>query len=368
MADDDDNKTEQATPKHRNKAFVKGQFAKAPEIAIVFGLATAFCVLFFTMPAAAAKAAEIAYYTFGHLGQIEVSASSLQFWLQHGSLTVGGMVLPMLGAAMLSAVVAGGLQSGFKLTPKVLGWKWNKLNFVSGFKRLLISKDTLVRVGIDVFKLAALAMILWVALRHVFEDPIFHTPVGVLHLGEFLHDSTLFLLLRAIAACAVIAFVSYLYQHKKTEKELKMSKSDVKQEKKNADMDPKIRQAMRAMARRIMQRQMLQAVPTADVVVTNPTHFAVALKYERGRDRAPVVLAKGHNLLARRIKALALEHGVPMVENKPVARALFKFGQVGKEIPAQLYQAVAEILGFVYRAHRYYFHRLKARRLRTVPA
>jgi flagellar biosynthetic protein FlhB len=133
-------------------------------------------------------------------------------------------------------------------------------------------------------------------------------------------------------------------------------------------MDPKIRQAMRAMARRIMQRQMLQAVPTADVVVTNPTHFAVALKYERGRDRAPVVLAKGHNLLARRIKALALEHGVPMVENKPVARALFKFGQVGKEIPAQLYQAVAEILGFVYRAHRYYFHRLKARRLRAVHA
>ena len=99
--------------------------------------------------------------------------------------------------------------------------------------------------------------------------------------------------------------------------------------------------------------------------MTNPTNFAVALKYERGRDRAPVVLAKGHNLLARRIKALAQQHGVPMVENKPIARALFKFGQVGREIPVQLYQAVAEILGFVYRAHRYYFHRLKARRLES---
>jgi flagellar biosynthesis protein FlhB len=107
---------------------------------------------------------------------------------------------------------------------------------------------------------------------------------------------------------------------------------------------------------------MLAAVPTADVIVTNPTHYAVALKYERGVDQAPVVLAKGENRFALRIKALAGEHGVPIVENKPVARMLFALGRVDEKIPSELYQAVAEILAFVYRTHRYYFYRLKSRR------
>jgi flagellar biosynthetic protein FlhB len=120
------------------------------------------------------------------------------------------------------------------------------------------------------------------------------------------------------------------------------------------------------MARRLTQKQMLSAVPTADVVVTNPTHFAVALKYERGKDKAPVILAKGENRFAQRIKALAAEHGVPMVENKPVARMLFSLGKVGESIPPELYQAVASILAVVYRTHRYYFHRLKARRLESM--
>jgi flagellar biosynthetic protein FlhB len=119
---------------------------------------------------------------------------------------------------------------------------------------------------------------------------------------------------------------------------------------------------MRQLARRLLQKQMLKAVPTADVVVTNPTHFAVALKYERNKDKAPVLLAKGEGAFARRIKELAAANDVPTIENKPVARMLFKAGRVGKPIPVELYQAVADILAFVYRTHRYYFHRLKARR------
>jgi flagellar biosynthetic protein FlhB len=112
-----------------------------------------------------------------------------------------------------------------------------------------------------------------------------------------------------------------------------------------------------------MQKQMLEAVATADVIVTNPTHFAVALKYERGLDQAPVILAKGENRFAQRIKALAAEHGVPTIENKPVARLLYALGKVGEGIPPELYQAIAEILAVVYRTHRYYFHQLKARRI-----
>jgi flagellar biosynthetic protein FlhB len=113
---------------------------------------------------------------------------------------------------------------------------------------------------------------------------------------------------------------------------------------------------------------MLAQVPTADVIVTNPTHYAVALRYDRGVDQAPVILAKGENQFARRIKAMAAEHGVPVVENKPVARMLYALGRVDEPIPGELYQAVAEILAFVYRTHRYYFFRLRARRNQAAAA
>jgi len=125
----------------------------------------------------------------------------------------------------------------------------------------------------------------------------------------------------------------------------------------------KTKAAQRLLARRLLQKQMLSAVPTADVIITNPTHFAVALKYERGKDAAPVILAKGEDRFARRLRELAAEHGVPVVENKPVARLLYALGRVGETIPPELYQASAEILALVYRTHRYYFHRLRSRRL-----
>jgi flagellar biosynthetic protein FlhB len=141
-----------------------------------------------------------------------------------------------------------------------------------------------------------------------------------------------------------------------------MTRQEVKDEHKQLEGNAQVKGQMRRMARRLLQKQMLAAVPMADVIVTNPTHYAVALKYERGVDAAPVVLAKGDNRFARRIKSLAAEHGVPMVENKPVARLLFAVGKVGESIPAELYQAVASILAFVYQTHRLYFHDLRTRR------
>jgi flagellar biosynthetic protein FlhB len=163
----------------------------------------------------------------------------------------------------------------------------------------------------------------------------------------------------------IIAAISYWRELQKSKKDLMMTKEEVKEEHKQAEGDAKTKGAMRRMARRLLQKQMLAAVPTADVIVTNPTHFAVALRYERGVDQAPLILAKGENGFALRIKVLAAEHGVPVVENKPVARMLYSLGTVGEAIPADLYQAVAQILAFVYRTHRYYFHRLKTRRLQA---
>lgn len=141
-----------------------------------------------------------------------------------------------------------------------------------------------------------------------------------------------------------------------------MTHHEVKEERKSSEVSQQVKSAQRNMARRMLQKQMLSLVPTADVIVTNPTHFAVALKYERGKDSAPIVLAKGENLFAKRIIRIADDYGVPRIENKPAARMLYKLGRVGESIPSELYQVVAEILSYVYRAHRSYFHELKSRR------
>jgi flagellar biosynthetic protein FlhB len=199
-------------------------------------------------------------------------------------------------------------------------------------------------------------------------DPLFSSPVEAAYLGQFLTNATILFLSRLVLALGVVTAIGYAYEKFKTSRQMMMTKQEVKDEAKNAEGNAMAKSAMRRMARRLMQKQMLSAVATADVVVTNPTHYAVALKYERGQDKAPVVLAKGENQFARRIKAIAAENGVPTVENKPVARLLFSMGKVGETIPAELYQAVAGILAVVYRTHRYYFHRLKSRRLESITA
>ena len=363
MAETDrDQRTEQPTEKHLAEAFKDGQFAQSPDVGIAVGLATTFCLLLFAVPGTASRIADLGAFIFGHLDRLEINEVSATRGFQNGLSLVGSLVFPFVGVAVAAGVIAGGLQTGFRLTPKVLDLKWDRLDPTNGVKRL-ISMQVLVRFGIDLLKLVALSAILYGAIRRILDDPIFYTPVDVMHVGGFINDTTLYVIIRIALAAAVIAVISYSYQWRKTRRDLMMTREEVRQERKNAEIDPKVKSAQRALARRLLQRQMLNAVPTADVVVTNPTHFAVALKYERGQDRAPVVLAKGRDVFARRIKEIAAKNEVPMVENKPVARALFKYGQVGKEIPAQLYQAVAEILGFVYRTHRYYFHRLKARRL-----
>jgi len=366
MADQDQaSKTEEATSKRRQEAFENGQFAQSPDVSVAVSLIAAFVTLLFAAPGVAAKVMSLGAYVFGNLQRFDVSASGLQFWVQQAMTFMGSLVFPIVAAAMFAGVTAGGMQSGFRLTPKVLELKWDRLNPVNGFQRV-VSKEVLVRFGIDLLKLLALSAVLWAAVARILDDPIFYTPVAVGHVGAFISDTTLYMLVRIAIAVSIIAVISYVHAWRKTNYDLMMTKEEVKQERKNQEIDPHVKAAQRALARRLLQHQMLQAVPTADVVVTNPTHFAVALKYERGRDRAPIVVARGRDVFARRIKELAARHEVPMVENRPVARALFKYGQVGKEIPAQLYQAVAEILGFVYRTHRYYFHRLKARRLGLV--
>jgi len=359
---DKDNKTEQATDKRVEEARSEGQIAKAPELQVVAGLLATFAVILFAGKNTAIRVAEMWAGMFGHLHELEVSSERIGDWTKISMMTILSLALPVLITSALASVLVGVLQTRFALTPKALEVKWSRLDPVKGMQRIF-SKEGAMRLLVDTLKLVIVGSLLYSGIQRIINDPIFSSEVEAHQLGSFIYDTTLLLLFRFSLAFGGIAVLNYLYQHFKVNKDMMMSKQEVKDEAKSAEGDPLIRALRRQMARRMLQKQMLAAIPTADVIITNPTHFAIALKYERGVDQAPIVLAKGENAFAKRIKAIAAAHEVPVVENKPVARMLFKFGKVGETIPAQLYHVVAEILGFVYRTHRYYFHELKQRRL-----
>ena len=354
-------KTEEPTEKHLREATEEGNFARTPDLQVVFLLIAGFFVIAFGSRDYAERVCSISVGIFAHLGKYSIKPEAIGEWNGIAAETMLGLILPIAVSCALAAALAGGLQSRFQLTPKALDFKWARLDPLSGFQRVF-SMQGWVKLGTDTLKLTVVGLALWSAVKTVMSDPIFYTPVSVSRLGGFIASTASTLLGRFILALGAIAAGNYLYAVRKTHNDLKMTREEIKDENRQSEGDPKLKSALRQMARRLLQKQMLSGVPTADVVVTNPTHFAVALKYERGKDKAPLVLAKGEGAFARRIKELAAENDVPMVENRPVARMLFKVGKVGKPVPVELYQAVADILAFVYKTHRYYFHRLKERR------
>ncbi len=354
-------KTEEPTDKRLRESAEEGQFARTPDLQTVFILVAAYFVLSFGSREYCERIAGISVGIFAHLGKYAIKPEAIGEWGGIAARTMLGFILPMAVACAAASTLAGGLQSRFQLTPKAFGFKFSKLDPVKGLQRIFSAQGA-VKLGTDLLKLLVVGWAVWGGVKGIMHDPIFYTPVEVHRLGGFILETATMLLGRFIFAIGAIAAINYIYQLRKVHSDLMMTRHEVTEEHRQSEGDPKVKAALRQMARRFMQKQMLGAVATADVVITNPTHFAVALKYERGRDKAPMVLAKGERAFAMRIKALAAEHSVPMVENKPVARLLFRVGKVGKPIPIELYQAVADILAFVYKTHRYYFHRLKERR------
>ena len=279
---------------------------------------------------------------------------------------MGLVVLPMLALTFFAAFIAEGLQTGFRLTPKAIEPKLSKFNPISGFKKVFGIKG-LKTFMIDFMKFSVIASVVLFTLLIFLDDPIFYAPIPIQHLPIFIYDLFVVMFAILVLLLLVIAIINYLIKKKENDEEMKMTKDEVKEENKSKEVAPEVKSAQRKKAMELLSGQNLSDVGTADVVVTNPTHYAVALRYEKGMDLAPVVIAKGENLLARRIKLLAAEYEVPTIENKPVARALFALGKVGEPIPLDFYQVVAEILAQVYKSHSYYFHRVKARRLLARP-
>jgi len=351
MADQAGEKTEQPTQKRLEEAIKHGQTPRSSEVQTVFVLFGAVAALSFCGRETWRLFVNTGVQTFTHLYDTSVTADSLQGYGVLAALLILKCAGPFVLTTLLAALLAGAIQNRFQTASEVLTPDWNRLNPVEGFQRLF-SNQALVPTAIAALKFAFVLALTYTEIRSVLRDPIFTTAVSIGRLAEFLGQTGLGILLRVALAMVVIAAADYGYQFWRVNRDLKMTKEEIKEEAKNTEGNPQIKNARRR-RRTVKKTKQLADVAKADVVITNPTHIAVALLYDRKSMKAPKVVAKGIRLNAQQIREVAVKHQVPIVENKPLARMLFKHGKVGGEVPATLYAAVAEVLAWVYRINRY---------------
>lgn len=260
------------------------------------------------------------------------------------------IVLPFLTIGFMVAFFSNSLQFKFKVTVKPLQPKFSKMNPLSGFKRMF-SLNTFVELIKSIAKVGLIAYLAYGVFTEHANDLFLLYDISLNQSILLLYDIVMELGIKICVAFCAIAAVDFMYQKWKFKNDNKMTKQEVKDEYKNQEGDPKVKGQQKQRMMQASQRRMMASIPQADVVITNPTHFAVALSYKAGQGQAPIVAAKGADFLAGRIKEIAKESHVEIVENKPLARMLYYNVDLGAEIPPELYQAVAEVLAYVYQLH-----------------
>ena len=356
MSEQAGEKTENPTGKRMEEALKKGQIPRSREVQTVFVLMGALMAMRYTGVETWRLMGKALVSSFSHLHDTVISMDAMQGYAISGAFLVGQCVWPIVTATLMAGLLAGGLQTRFRTTSEVLAVDWERINPVAGFKRVF-SKGAAVTTGIGIVKLSVIITLCFNVTKKIMDDPIFHSSVDLARIAGFMADSAFKITVQAGMALIVVAAADYGYQFWKNAQELKMTKQEVKDDTKNSEGNPQVKAKQRRARYAMTKRKMLMQVPKADVVVTNPTHLAVALRYDKKTMKAPVIVAKGSRLNALRIREIAKQHQVPIVENKPLARLMFKYGRVGGEIPAQFYAVVAEVLAWVYRVNAYRYYR-----------
>ncbi|MEK7800591.1 MAG: flagellar biosynthesis protein FlhB, partial [Nitrospirota bacterium] len=353
MAEDRSNKTEPATPKRKEDARKKGQIAMSRDLSTAVVLLSGVGLLAAMLPVGLQKMTEMTRQgltlSFPLAFYKDMSIEQVSEIVIHAGLTVVMLSLPVVLGILVMGSGASLLQSGLLWRADAIQPDAKRISLIKGLSRLF-SLRSVIELVKGLLKIAIVTGVgVWVARYDVLQIPgLIGFDMGtVLGVTGWL---ALKVGLAVAGAIAVLAGFDYVYQRYEWERSLRMSKDEVKEEHKSSEGDPLIKGRVRTLQRELTKKRMMAAVKTADVVITNPTHLAVALKYDTTTMGAPVVVAKGAGFVAERIRELARHHGVPVVEQKFVARTLFKLVEIGKEIPSELYRAVAEILAFVYRA------------------
>lgn len=348
MAEDDGDKTEAPTPRRRQEAREEGNIARSADLTSAVILLGVLVLLKWYGPAmmGAMRSLMRQMLSAGSLSDFAgggMTVSLMQaVWLSSKALA------PVLIGVVVVAVVVNLMQVGFFLSAKRLQPNLGTLNPLRGFSRMLGKGNGIVSLLMSLAKLILVALVAWSAVQG---------RLGEIMTSQRLDFGQIFMIgsalvysigLRIGIVLLVLAIIDYIWQRFRTEKELKMTKQEVKEEMKRMEGDPHIRRRRRQIQLQMAMQRLKKVVPTADVVVTNPTEFAVALQYDAKTMHAPRVVAKGRGLMAMRIREIAAANGIPILERKPLARALYKLVEVGREIPEQFYSAVAEILAYVY--------------------
>ncbi len=345
-------KTEKATAKKRQDSRKKGQVLKSPDVTSAIVLLSVFLFLFFSASFMRERIFTFFYQTFNRYMLIDTFSVDMIMQIYSDVLKeVGLLVLPIMLISVIAGVAGNVFQFGLLFTTEPLKMDLKKLDPIKGLKRIF-SVKAIIELIKSVLKISMIGsvtvLILWMNLEQVLSLS-FKSPWDTLSTISFLTA------MMGIAASFVLLFVSildYFYQRYDYEKNLKMSKQDIKDEYKNSEGDPVVKSRIKQRQREMAMRRMMQEVPKADVVITNPTHYAIALKYEDGEMDAPIVIAKGADFIAQKIKLIAKENEIVMVENRDLARGMYDQVEIGDRIPEEFFRAVAEILAYVYRVKR----------------
>lgn len=348
-------KTEEPTAKRLEDARKEGQVAKSREVTNALSLIALFLILKVFVGFIGNEFLELFYGIYGKIPEVfimwngMVPAGDLMILLRNGLISILIVLAPFFLIGFLVAFVGDYVQVKWKVTAKPLKPKFSKMNPVSGMKKI-ISLNSLMELIKALLKIGLIAYVVYITVKDqynviylLFQMQLWQ---GVLLAGTLAID----LGLKCSLVYVVIAAIDFIYQKRKFHKEQMMTKQEIKEEFKQSEGDPQVKGKIRQKMREASQRRMMQDLPKADVVITNPTHLAVAIQYDKEVAEAPIVLAKGQDYIAQKIKEAAKEHKIEIVENKPLARMLYHNVEIGQQIPPELYQAVAEVLAMVYHA------------------
>ncbi len=342
-------RTERATGKRRQEARKRGQVAMSREVPSALILLTALGVFYFAGPGVFDRCAALVSGMFRNLHALRIAtiadAGALATELFQ---TIILLLLPIFLPLLVAGFVGNVAQIGFEVHAEAMAPKFSKMNPISGIKRL-VSLRSLVELVKSILKIGFVGGIAYAVVSGYLRDFPALVRYDLLTLWAFTHQAAFKIIFYVCLAMLALAAIDYIYQRWQYEQSLKMTKQEVKDERKQSEGDPKVKARIRSLQRQTAYHRMMAEVPKADVVITNPTHLAIALRFQPDEMPAPRVVAKGAGTIAERIRETAREHSVPIVENKPLAQALYKMAELGDYVPVDLYRAVAEVLAYVYR-------------------
>ncbi len=341
-------KTEQPTPKKLEKAKQEGNVPKSSEVSSALILMTSLAVFIFLGSWMFWSLSSFMGGVLKNAGTLSLDESSLFPFVTYVLSHVFKVLLPLMLTVLIAGVIGNVVQFGFVFSSKPFVPNISKLSPISGLKKLL-SLKSLVEVIKALCKFAFVSVIAYIVLRSEMNGFPDLMAMGISSILAFIGKVAMEICLYVCMALMVLAVLDFVYQRWQHRKNLRMTKQEVKDEAKQSEGDPKVKGRIKQIQLETARRRMMAQVPNADVVITNPTHLAIALKYKHEKMVAPQVIAKGADYIALKIREIAEKNGIPVVENKPLARTLYKTVELNGYIPVNIYKAVAEILAYVYR-------------------